>query len=197
MAMKTQTPSGSDDPAEADAGSGGASGEADAESGTVDRLPLDVIFDVLKNRRRRLVLQYTREHDEEPFTLSDIAEYIAAEENDKPIAQLTSDERKRVYVGLYQCHLPRMDDAGVLEFDRNRGTVEMNDAVEQLEPYLNVNDGGDGRRWPVYYGGATAVGVVLYGAAAIPAVPLTFPVAMFVVLVTFGCCSGLHGLLES
>jgi len=38
--------------------------------------------------------------------------------------KLTSRERKRVYVGLYQCHLPKMDGVGVIEFDKNRGTIE-------------------------------------------------------------------------
>jgi len=176
--------------------------EADTDSETIaapetapDQLPLDVIFDILKNRRRRLVLRYTREN-EGPFTLSDLAEYIAAYENDKPVEQLSSDERKRVYVGLYQCHLPRMDDTGILDFDRNRGTVTMNGSVSQLESYLHTDSEEDGRRWPVYYGGLALVGFLLYGAALVPAVPITLPLAALLVLVALGGSSVLHLTLE-
>lgn len=181
---------------------GGKAGGPDAPSGGAEpaddgpeQLPLDVIFDILKNRRRRLVLRYAREN-EEPFTLSDLAEYIAADENDKPVQQLTSDERKRVYVGLYQCHLPRMDDAGVLDFDRNRGTISMNGSVSQLEPYLSSESDESGRRWPLYYGGLTIAGFLLYGAALIPVVPISLSVATLLALVAFAGCSLAHVALK-
>ncbi|MFB6358651.1 MAG: hypothetical protein ABEJ96_06540, partial [Thiohalorhabdaceae bacterium] len=52
--------------------------------------------------------------------LGDLAEHIASIENDKPEVALSSTERKRVYVALYQCHLPKMDDIGVIDFDEDR-----------------------------------------------------------------------------
>ena len=173
--------------------SGDSTGDQDADETGAEQLPLDVIFDILKNRRRRLVLRYAREN-EGPYTLSDIAEYIAAIENDKSVQQLTSDERKRVYVGLYQCHLPRMNDTGVLDFDRNRGTVEMNASVAQLEPYLNANEDETDRPWPLYYGAVTAGGLLLFVVSMIPAAPLSLPVITLLVLCAVGCCSIAHVL---
>jgi hypothetical protein len=117
--------------------------ESATDSEAAESLPLDVVFDMLKNERRRKVLKYIREEDG-PFTLSELAEHIAALENDKDIAALNSTERKRVYVGLYQCHLPRMADAGVIEFDRHRGTVRPGDNSEQLYPYIDVESDTDG-----------------------------------------------------
>jgi len=75
----------------------------------VDRLRPTVR--VAENKRRRRVLQYLLDVDDE-ITLDVLAERIAAEENGKDIKQISSQERKRVYVGLYQCHLPKMDDWG-------------------------------------------------------------------------------------
>ncbi|MFW6152754.1 MAG: DUF7344 domain-containing protein [Halobacteriota archaeon] len=99
-------------------------------------LSLDEIFELLKNRRRRDVIGYLRDVTNGPATLSDLAEFIAAKENDIEVHELSSDQRKRVYIGLYQCHLPKMNDMGVIDFENNRGTVELKPAVEQLEPYL-------------------------------------------------------------
>jgi hypothetical protein len=95
----------------------------------------DEMFDLLKNSRRRSTIRYLREHGGNA-ELRDVAEHIAAEENDTTVRQLSSDQRKRVYIGLYQCHLPKMDDLGVIEYDKNRGTIELQESVTQLLPYL-------------------------------------------------------------
>jgi hypothetical protein len=102
----------------------------------VQDLSLSTTFELLKNRRRRETISYLLSH-EETSTLSDLAEHIAAMENDIEIIELSSDQRKRVYIGLYQCHLPKLDKAGVVDFDKNRGTVVLNTQVtDQLIPYL-------------------------------------------------------------
>ncbi|MFC5973897.1 hypothetical protein ACFPYI_21445 [Halomarina salina] len=102
-------------------------------------LPLDTVFEILKNRRRRDILQYLWQH-EGTANIGELAEHIAALENDVDVAALSSSQRKRVYIGLYQCHLPKMDDASIVAFDKHRGTVELNDAAEELTPYLTAND---------------------------------------------------------
>jgi len=97
------------------------------------------IFDLLKNRRRRMVIRYLRKHDGDAV-LNDLAEHIAAEENDITVRQLSSDQRKRVYIGLYQCHLPKMDSLGVIDYDKNRGTIELQASVTQLLEYMELDE---------------------------------------------------------
>jgi hypothetical protein len=99
------------------------------------------IFDLLKNRRRRTVIRYLRENDGYA-ELNDLAEHIAARENDIDVRQLSSDQRKRVYIGLYQCHLPKMDSLGVIDYDKDRGTIELQASVHQLLEYMDLNDDG-------------------------------------------------------
>jgi len=100
-------------------------------------LPKDVIFDLLSAERRRVVLDYLAEEGPES-TLSDLADHIAADENDTEIRLLDSQQRKRVYVALYQCHLPRMDDADVIDFNHARGTVELRSNASTLYPYMEL-----------------------------------------------------------
>lgn len=130
-----------------------ASGPLTAPGGD-QALSLDVIFDMLSVERRRRVLRYLLT-ESEATTLSDLAEHIAAIENDKPEAALSSDERKRVYVGLYQCHLPRMADASVIDYESDRGTVELGPTADAVTAYLPAEEESDGpaghRQWPIYY----------------------------------------------
>lgn len=99
------------------------------------KIGIDQIFEILKNQRRRWVLRYLEAEDGEVI-LSDLAEEIAARENDKDISQLRSQERKRVYVGLYQVHLPKMDDMNVISFNQPRGIIEPGENIELIRKYL-------------------------------------------------------------
>jgi DNA-binding transcriptional ArsR family regulator len=127
-------------------GEDGVADGADSEEGDDGgSIPLDDQFAILKNRRRRDILKYLREHDGES-TLSDLAEFVAAKENDVEISLLSSDERKRVYIGFYQCHLPQMDDAGVVDFEKRSGDVTLRPEAETLFEYIEdplATDGDD------------------------------------------------------
>lgn len=136
----------------------------------VDELPLDLVFTVLKNQRRRRVLEFLRD-EEGPVSLSDLSEYIAATENDKTVAELNSRERKRVYVGLYQCHLPMMDDAGIVAFNKDRGFVELEDVAATFESYLEEPTAAP-TPWHAYYLAIAVVGgIAVAGSVAVAAVP--------------------------
>jgi len=158
--------------------------ETEAEQST--ELPLDVTFEVLKNKRRRLVLEYLRD-TEETVTIGELAEHIAAIENDTTVKQLNAQQRKRVYIGLYQCHLPKMDDAGVVAFDQNRGRIEPGDNVDGLYDYLDVGEEVESDSMErVYLGSSLGFGVVFLGAQAAGAA--TFGTALVVVFLAFVLC---------
>lgn len=107
-------------------GTGGADG---------DELSLDQTFDILQNKRRRHVLRYLWQNDGET-TMGTLAEHIAAIENDTTVASLSSAQRKRVYVALYQTHLPKMNSYDVVEFDRDRKTIRSGPNTEKPRSYL-------------------------------------------------------------
>ena len=128
---------------------------------TAGELSDDDVFEVLYNRRRRDVIAYLREQDG-ASTVSDIAEHIAAEENETTVQQLSSYERKRVYVGLYQNHLPMMKAVGVIDYDKNRGTVQLRECASQLEPFLDDTDSSNVARLKAA-GAVGLAGVILFG----------------------------------
>lgn len=110
-----------------------------ADGADHDLVGMDQIFGVLRNQRRRYVLEYLGK-TEGTVTLSDLAERIAAWEGEKRIEQVTSKERKCVYTGLYQCHLPKMADASAITYDKRSGDIETGAQFDRFSHYLR--DGG-------------------------------------------------------
>lgn len=121
---------------------------------------VDDMFDVLSNHRRRRVLTYLESND--TASVGELAEHIASIENDKPVSALSSQERKRVYIALYQSHLPKMSTADIVAYDKNRGTVSLTGNAAELCSLLEALSRT--RRWSAYYlahTAVTAVGVVV------------------------------------
>uniref|UniRef100_UPI003F79622F DUF7344 domain-containing protein n=1 Tax=Halomicrococcus sp. SG-WS-1 TaxID=3439057 RepID=UPI003F79622F len=72
--------------------------------------------------------------------------------------------RQRVYIALYQSHLPKLDEEGVIDYNQSRGIVERGSLADQFDPYLEARsddgseaeDDDDDERWFRYYRWATA-----------------------------------------
>lgn len=139
------------------------------EAGGVGEGPSEhELFDVLSSRRRRHALQALSDADS--VELGTLAERVAAWENEKPVAAVTSTERKRVYTSLQQSHLPKLEDAGLVTFDKRAGVVEPAPTLEEYDVYLDVVRGND-IPWNEYYLGLSAVGVALLTAVGVDAYP--------------------------
>ncbi len=97
---------------------------------------LDDAFHLLQNQRRRWVLQHLHDVDE-TVEMGDLAERVAAWEHDTTVERLTSTQRQRVYIALYQRHLPKLDDMDVVDYNQSRGLVTSCERVTRLVAYLD------------------------------------------------------------
>ncbi|EMA32371.1 hypothetical protein C446_14704 [Halobiforma nitratireducens JCM 10879] len=173
-------------------------GPADAEGSpatepTDEALTEDELFEILSNRRRRHVLhELMREGD--AIDIGTLSEEIAASEDGLELHEVSSSDRKRVYTALHQSHLPKMDEAGVIEFNRDRGTVEPTAALEDVEIYMDVVRGHE-IPWSDYYLGLTALAAVLLAVSVVGPGPLAalspYQWGAFV-LVSFGVSAVAH-----
>ena len=130
----------------------------------------DELFDLLSNQRRRFAVHALSRQPEAEVELSTLAERVAAWENDVDHTELDYAERKRVYTALQQSHLPRMDQAGVVHFDKDRGVVEASSVLDDAEIFLEVVRGRE-IPWSKYYIGLSATAIALLGAVAVEAAP--------------------------
>lgn len=96
-------------------------------------VPTDVeeAIEAINNSRRRHVLCLLDEQDGAMST-GQLAEGIAAIEMDKQIPELTAQERKRVYISLYQGHLDTLDEVGAVNYNERSKEVHATDATAGL-----------------------------------------------------------------
>ncbi|WP_456071263.1 DUF7344 domain-containing protein [Halosimplex aquaticum] len=92
--------------------------------------PSDAI-EILSCARRRWAVEYLADQPaDDPVTISDLAEHVGAREADCSVKELSSKQRERVYVALYQTHLMTMNS--IIDYDRDRGTITPTEAPEHL-----------------------------------------------------------------
>lgn len=99
-------------------------------------LPQETVYSLLGNKRRKHALTVLSQVGE--IDRVELSEEVASIEYDKPAADLYSQERKRVIISLYQCHLPKLDDAGVVEWDRESETVSLGPNAEKVLNQMDV-----------------------------------------------------------
>lgn len=94
------------------------------------------LCELVANQRRRHVLRVLA--DGGPIAIGTLAERVAAREHECGVADVTHQQRKRVYVSLHQTHLPRLADAGLAT--RERDTVIPESGIDAaLEVYRTAS----------------------------------------------------------
>ena len=123
--------------------------ETDASESPEDSaavLSLSEVFDVLQNARRRHVLKHLRGTEVAEF--DDLVDYVAACDAGVEPGGADSGTRKAAYTSLYQSHLPKLADLGVVEYDHDAGRIGrgpcFEDVLACLETIERVRGDDDG-----------------------------------------------------
>lgn len=119
------------------------SGEGENRGARADSL--DAIFQMLAAQRRRYALYVLSRHAG-PITLADLADEVAS------LEETTSE---RVATSLHHVHLPKLDDAGVADYDAEARTARLADHSDRFRHYL-VSAAKDERQFlgPAFEGAA-------------------------------------------
>ena len=125
------------------------------------------IHDVLRNERRVHALKYLGEF-EGAVSLRELSEEIARRETGQ--SPPPRNIRESVYNSLHQTHLPKLDELGVLEYDRDRKRVRLLEPAEQFDLYMEVTTEHE-VTWATYYRtvGVVALAVVVLADVGLPA----------------------------
>ncbi|WP_222845458.1 DUF7344 domain-containing protein [Natronomonas salsuginis] len=125
------------------------------ESATED-LDEATIHDVLRNDRRRLVIEALQQGDG-TATVGDLAEVVAAREvgDDPP----PKNKRQSVYVSLHQTHLPKLNSLDIVAYNSDCGHVRLLDRVREVEVYMEVVP-AYGLSWGEFYFGWGLLGIL-------------------------------------
>jgi len=168
-----------------------AAPSADATDGELHK---NQLFHLLQNERRRAVLRYLEGREDEAVRMRDIAEQVAAWEHDTTLQALTSDERQRVYIALYQSHLGKLADAGVIEYNKPRGIVRTTDLFPAVVDYVETTPSSRASAddaWEQRYLGVTLLSSLLLAVSLLDLSGLQFLSGFVVSVLILGMFSGL------
>lgn len=97
---------------------------------------LDTVFDVLRDRRRRFLLYYLNDVDASVISFEEAVEAVRAylgADSDSDVEH----SRQQIRIDLIHAQFPRLEDAGVLEYDPRRAELDiregspLNEWIEQ------------------------------------------------------------------
>lgn len=156
-----------------------------------------VIFDVLSSERRRFVLAYLLEGDG-TATLNELARELGAREYETSPDELTDTQRRRLYVSLYQTHVPKMEHYDIVEYDADSGLVSATELARKVNRYCGPCT-ADGPPWTLVYLGLSTAWLVLIAASILEigvlgAVDGT--VLSLSVVLSFGLLALLHRIVQ-
>jgi serine/threonine protein kinase HipA of HipAB toxin-antitoxin module len=98
--------------------------------------PIDDVFELLSNDCRRRVCLFLRRAGVEVATLEDLLEALAPNADD--------EERERLAINLHHRHLPKLDDAGIVDYDPRSNTARYwgQPTVEKWAEHVEAVDDG-------------------------------------------------------
>jgi hypothetical protein len=127
------------------------------DSPTGDGLDEADIHDVLRNDRRRMVIELLGDADG-PVTARDLSETIAAREADEDPPP--RNVRQSVYISLQQTHIPKLEELGIVDYDENSKELRPAEHASDVGIYMEVVP-KYGLSYSEFCGGLGVLGVLL------------------------------------
>lgn len=84
---------------------------------------LDTMLDGCGHKHRRIVLA-TLANQQQPLSIDDLTNAIIKHDYDLPRREI-DEIAKRIHLGLYHHHLPKLDQAGVIQYHPERNVAKL------------------------------------------------------------------------
>lgn len=154
-------------------------------------IPEEQIYELLANRRRRETVQYLTASSSTCVTIRELSEVIATRETGTvPPPQ---EVRESVYNSLHQTHLPKLDELGVVTYDRAEREIRLHGHARNVDQYMGVRT-RYGVTWTEIYRtlGVVSLTVVVTALAEVPLVgsidPLLWSIGFLLVFIFVISC---------
>lgn len=153
---------------------------------------------MLSNRRRRYALHHLKQRSNHRASLAELSRRVTAWEQGTDPAELTYEDRKSAHTSLSQFHLPKMHEAGLVEFDPEEGVVRLTDTGADVEVYLETV-GTNELPWYRYFLllSVLSVAVVLAAATGVPFLADVSGMVLAELVAAAFLCSSLAFLYDS
>ena len=102
-------------------------------------VPIDIALELLADPQRRTLLDELIDRKADAIRLDELVEHVAPE-NPPPTASGTSIGADQLLLETHHTHLPKLEDAGLVEYDAQTGTVRYrpDEHVEKLHRFVSA-----------------------------------------------------------
>lgn len=100
-----------------------------------DPPPLDVVLDLCTDKHRRIVLGVLATQ-RRSLTLDDLTKAIVKHNHHELLTEVSGETMTEIKAKIHHDHAPRLADAGLVEYDRERQLVEPTEQFDRVETQL-------------------------------------------------------------
>jgi hypothetical protein len=100
-------------------------------------IAFDTVLDLCGAEHRRIVLAVLTV-ERRSLTMDDLQRTILAHNHHTPVTDASEDVLTDILVSLHHTHLPKLESAGVIDYDSERHLVESTELFDQLQPHLSA-----------------------------------------------------------
>lgn len=100
------------------------------------------VLDLCKDEHRRIVLAVLAA-EQHSLTVNDLRRTILNYNHHMPVTEASEEVLTEIRVPLVHMHIPKLESAGVIEYDAERQLVEPTEQFDQLQPHLSAIIGTD------------------------------------------------------
>lgn len=97
----------------------------------------DELFDVLSHSRRRFTLQHLQTA-ETPLPVGELARELQSWESKQTVSAGGGTEQDTIEISLLHQHLPKMDEAGFVNYDDTWQMVALGDRTDEARSHLQA-----------------------------------------------------------
>lgn len=101
-----------------------------------DAIDLDTLLDLCRSEPRRIVLAVLAD-EQRSLTLGDLTKSIVKHDHHEPLSEVSGEEVKRIRTELHHVHVPKLADAGLVEYEPERHLVDPTPQFDRVEPSLS------------------------------------------------------------
>lgn len=120
-------------------------GTAEAGEDGGSKLPLEVVFRALADRRRRTIL-YCLTGCTYPVPLEEVVDRIATQESETQVTDIPAEVYERLASDLHHTQLPKLEEWGIVEYEDELNLITVAETVRPLDEYLHLAKQHDRQR---------------------------------------------------
>ncbi len=99
--------------------------------------PLETVIDVCRHKHRRIVLAKLANR-QQSLSINELTDAITRHNHHMPPTEADDETVKRIQIGLQQVHLPKLANAGFIQYDSELQVVEPTAQVRREESHLSA-----------------------------------------------------------